>query len=73
MKELTINQLEVIEGGGFWGGFCTTVAILDAAGAAAALAGATLATGGAAGIAAGVWVGANLACGIAGVHHMVTT
>jgi len=48
MKELNLEQMEIIDGGSFASGFCITVGLFSAGAGIAVLLGATVATGGAA-------------------------
>lgn len=64
METLSLNELELIEGGSFMAGFC---GVLGTAGAIAYYAGATAVTGGAAGVVLGVAVGA---CAVYGIYSI---
>lgn len=62
MKKLELNQLEAIQGGGFWGSFCGASGIIGGAAAIASYAGLIAITGGAAAIGFAV---IGIGCGIA--------
>lgn len=67
MQKISLENLEIIQGGNFMDGFCTGVAVFDAGVGLAVLAGATIATGGAA---AWIWGGANAACAGYAVYQL---
>jgi len=62
MKTLELTQLETIEGGDFWGGFCGATSIIGGAVGIAAYAEIIVLTGGAAAVGLGV---IGIACGVA--------
>ncbi|MDE1206175.1 hypothetical protein [Tenacibaculum larymnensis] len=62
MKTLELNQMEVIQGAGFWEGFCGSTSIVGGAAGIAAYAGLITITGGAAAVGLGV---IGIGCGIA--------
>ena len=62
MKKLELNQLESIQGGGFWGSFCGTSSIIGGAAALAARAGLIAITGGTAAVGFAI---IGVACGVA--------
>ena len=61
MKELSFEQMTILEGGSFFGSFCITVGLLSAGGGLYVLAGGVIATGGAA---AWIWAGTVAGCAI---------
>lgn len=62
MKELNLQQLEEINGFGFWEGFCGSTSIIGGAAGIAAYAGLITITGGAAAVGLGI---IGIGCGIA--------
>lgn len=69
MKELNIEQMDVLCGGNFVDGFCAAVGIFSAGAGLAVLAGVTVATGG---TAAWLWGGSVAACAVYGVYTIAT-
>jgi hypothetical protein len=68
MKQLDINQMALLDGGGFFDGFCTAVGVFSAGYGLAVLAGLTVATGG---VAASIWSGTVAGCALYGVYVLV--